>query len=70
MELRRILQKCETRVCVHYVLNRHKQEVTKIKRRKSLVVNTEEALVSVRQNWTSMKKVGKNKSAQILMNLE
>lgn len=42
MELRRILQKCETRMCVHYVLNGHKQEGTKIKHHKRLVVNTDE----------------------------
>lgn len=48
MELWRILQKCETRMCVHYVLNGHKQEVTKIKHRKRLVVNTEGVLVLVR----------------------
>lgn len=42
MELRRILQKCETRMCIHYVLNGHKQEVTKIKHCKMFVENAEE----------------------------
>lgn len=49
MELGRILQKRETRMCIHYVLNGHKQEVTKIKHRKMFVENTEELW----QKWSS-----------------
>lgn len=52
MELWCILQKCETRMCIHYVLNGHKQEVTKIKQEVG-------GKHSVSQNQTSMEKAGK-----------